>query len=386
MKLCDTEKCTACGACINACSKKCISYREDENGCSYPYIDENSCIGCGTCQRVCHVLNDVSRNYPTNAYAVWSNDQEDRKSSTSGGAASVFYNTVLKNGGVCFGATYDENLNVIIRGYTDSKIKEFKNSKYVHSDMLESYKEIRSFLLADKKVIFIGLPCQVAAIKQFLNKDYEKLILVDIICHGTPPIKHLREHIDLIEARKNRKAEAVRFREDNAFFFTLLDSNACFYRKHKEIDSYLLSFFDALNYYESCYDCKYACNMRVSDITIGDFWGLGLDTPFEHPYSGAVSLVLTNTDKGASFFETTKEKLFWEERPLEEAIKGNDQLNQPSKKSKNRESFLNSYSECGFEQASLGIYKEHIKKYKKILRKQEIENKIRNLAKKILRR
>lgn len=386
MKLCDTEKCTACGACINACPKRCISYREDKKGYSYPYIDENSCIDCGVCQRVCHVINDVSKNYPANAYAVWSNDPEDRKSSTSGGAASVFYNTVLKSSGVCFGATYDDNLNVIIKDYTDSKIKEFKNSKYVHSDMLDSYKEIKSFLLADKKVIFIGLPCQVAAIKQFLNKDYENLILVDIICHGTPPIKHLREHIDSIEETKNRKAESVRFREDNSFFFTLSDSNTCFYRKHKEIDPYLLSFFDALNYYESCYDCKYACNMRVSDITIGDFWGLGLEIPFEHPYSGAVSLVLTNTDKGASFFETTKEKLFWEERPVEEAIKGNDQLNQPSGKNKDRERFLSSYPEYGFEQASLSIYKEHIEKYKKILRKQEIESKIKNLAKKVLRR
>lgn len=100
---------------------------------------------------------------------------------------------------------------------------------------------------------------------------------------------------------------------------------------HKNLDTYLLSFFEALTYYDSCYDCKYACNERVSDITIGDFWGLGLKEPFKHGYSGAVSVVLINTKKGVSFFDRVKNKCFYEERPVDEAIEGNAQLNYPSK-------------------------------------------------------
>lgn len=386
MKLCDTNICTSCGACINACPKGCISYKEDIYGFLYPNIDDKVCVECGACQKVCHVLNDVSNKLPTNAYAVWSNDPEDRKSSTSGGAASVFYNSILQERGICFGATFDDKLNVVIKGYSDqSKVLGFKNSKYVHSDMLDSYNEIKKLLLKEKRVIFIGLPCQVAALRSFLKQGYSNLLLVDIICHGTPPIKHLWEHISEIEKIKHNKTKFIRFREDNSFYLTLLDSKKSFYSKHKEIDSYMLSFFDALNYYDSCYDCKYACNERVSDITIGDFWGLGLENPFDHPYSGAISLVLTNTNKGKEFFKTTKNMLFWEERTVEEALKGNEQLNRPSVKNKNRDKFLEEYSKNGFEQASLSIYGDHIEKYEKIIKKQEFKSKIRRFWKKLLR-
>lgn len=386
MNLCEKEKCTACGACVNACPKNCISYIVDENGFSYPQIADNLCINCGACQRVCHPLNDVNRNYPSKAYAVWSSDPKDRKSSTSGGAASVFYKTILEKDGVCFGAAFDNNLNVVIKGYSDSRTIEFKNSKYVHSDMGKTYESIRELLIQGNKVIFIGLPCQVASIKTFLKKDYDNLILVDIICHGTPPIEHLKEHIYTIEKKKNKKTEFIKFRDDNAFYFSSFGADGCFYKKHKELDTYLLSFFNALNYYESCYNCKYACNERVSDITIGDFWGLGLEIPFDHPYSGAISLVLTNTPKGETFFDSTRNKLFSEERPVEEALKGNDQLNRPSGKNKDRELFLKLNKEKGFEEACLFIYRDHMKKYKKIIFKQDVKSNIRKFAKKLLRR
>jgi NAD-dependent dihydropyrimidine dehydrogenase PreA subunit len=135
MFLCDKDRCTSCGACINACPKNCISYITNEYGYSYPKINSDICIDCGACTRVCHVLNKVKKSYPKRAYAVWSSDPEDRKSSTSGGAASVFYQKIISDKGICFGATYDDSFKVVIKGYSDSKVKEFKNSKYVHSDM-----------------------------------------------------------------------------------------------------------------------------------------------------------------------------------------------------------------------------------------------------------
>jgi coenzyme F420-reducing hydrogenase beta subunit len=366
MFLCDKDRCTSCGACINACPKNCISYITNEYGYSYPKINSDICIDCG-------------------AYAVWSSDPEDRKSSTSGGAASVFYQKIISDKGICFGATYDDSFKVVIKGYSDSKVKEFKNSKYVHSDMEMSFKNIKSLLLDNQKVIFIGLPCQVAAIKNYLNKEFNNLLLVDIVCHGTPPVAHFREHIDAIELSSNKKANSIKFRDDNFFYFSCLNSKGVFYRKHRELDSYLLAFFDALNYYESCYSCNYACNERVADITIGDFWGLGIDIPFNHSYTGAISLVLTNTSKGEKFFESVKEKVFCEERSVEEAIKGNDQLNRPSKRNKNRDQFLKLYRENGFEKASLNIYEDHIKKYKKLIFKENAIIRIKSLVKKILR-
>ena len=386
MKLCDHKQCTVCGACVSACPKQCITYQENKHGFSYPYINKASCVSCGKCTSICHVLNDTDKKYPYKAYAAWSNDAEDRKTSTSGGAASVFYKQVLSSGGYCFGATYDENLNVVMRGYNDSRIVEFKNSKYVHSDMHAAYKDIKDLLSMNESVIFIGLPCQVAALKSFLKKDYENLITVDLICHGTPPNKYLYEHIEMINSMSKKKVTSIKFRNDNEFCFMAFHNNKKIFSKDKEIDTYLLSFFDALTYHEACYECKYANPYRVSDITIGDFWGLGLDVPFNHPYTGAISLVLINTDKGEVFFRKTQNQMFTELRTVDEAMRGNDQLNRPSVKHRAREAFLKSYEENGFENAVETIYGEHIKKYKGVVLKKQINTMLRSAAKRLLRR
>ncbi len=385
MKLCDKENCTACGACINICPKQCISYKEDEYGYNYPMIDTSLCIECGRCNSVCHVLNKIDSCYPLYAYAVWSNDEQDRKTSASGGAASVFYQQTLKESGYCFGAAFDENLNVIIRGHNDNHIKEFKQSKYVHSDMNNTYKEIKSLLDECKKVILIALPCQVAALKMYLQKEYENLITVDLICHGTPPQKYLNEHIEMIENKKGKTVTEISFREDNSYVFSAYKDGHLIFADDRETDTYLLSFFYSLTYYEACYSCKYANPNRVSDLTIGDFWGLGSDIPFEHPYTGAISLVLVNTKKGQAFFEKASCNLFWEERTVAEAIKGNAQLNKPSKKPIVRKDFLSLYSKDGFEKSVESIYGKHIKYHKRIVFKNKIKTSIKSSIKKVLR-
>ncbi len=387
MNLCERDKCTSCGACINVCPMNCISWIVDEKGFSYPQIDNEKCIECGACQRVCHINKQTEKNYPIEAYAVWSNDPEDRKTSTSGGAASVFYQKTLENNGVCFGAAFDNDIKVVIKGYSDDRIRKFKNSKYVHSDMGNTFIEMKKLLDDNKKVTFIGLPCQISAVKAFLEKDYDNLLLIDIICHGTPPQKYLEEHIEFLENKSKKKATCVKFRNDNEFYFILKSKkDKIFANVHKDIDTYMISFFESLTYKESCYSCSYACNERVSDITIGDFWGLGIKEPFNHPYSGAISLVLLNTNKGKSFFESVKNKLFYEQRSVLEAIDGNDQLNRPSKRNENRDTFLERYVGEGFENAVNSIYGDYINEYKPIVKKYEMNKKIRGFVKKLLRR
>lgn len=388
MNLCSKDNCSACGACVSICPKNAIKYEKDEYGYEYPVIDSSLCIDCGLCVKSCHILNQVERNTPKKAYAAWSNDPVDRATSTSGGAASVFYQKMLDNNGVCYGAAYEENLNVVIEGYSDNRVTEFKNSKYVHSNMTNAYAKIKENLEAGRQVIFIGLPCQVAALRTYLKKEYENLVLVDIICHGTPPQDYLKRHIDTLEQKYRKKAGIVRFRNDNEFYFTLSrkGENNPFVSVHKDIDTYLLSFFESLTYYEACYNCKYACGERVSDITIGDFWGLGLEIPFNHPYTGAISLVLINNEKGLGYFEEVKDKVFFEERPVSEAIKGNAQLNTPSKRNRHRDDFLELVKNNSFDNSVKSIYSEHIKKYKPIVMKNHIKRKIRIFAKKILGR
>lgn len=387
-KICSNKYCTSCGACVEICPKSAIKMGKNEYGFVFPKIDESICIDCGLCYKKCHINASLEMKYPQDAYAVWSNNPEDRNTSASGGAASVFYQSVLSMNGICYGAKFNEDLNAVFTGYEDHRIVDFKGSKYVHSDMNSIYNSIYSHLCKDKKVLFIGLPCQVAAIKSYLNTDYRNLILVDLICHGVPPQQYLNEHVEHFEKKCSKQAKLVRFRIDNNFCFILCNENVQhpFVKKHRSIDTYMLPFSDELSFYEGCYNCKYACNKRVSDITIGDFWGLGSEEPFNHPYTGAISLVLLNTEKGKSFFETTKESLFYERRTVEEAIKGNDQLNRPSKRNDKRDEFLDLYKDNGFEYASAKIYKKELKRNRRIILFQNIDSGFRQIAKRILRR
>ena len=386
MELCSVDKCSFCGACISVCPKNCIKSSIDENGFELPVINSLECIECGSCNKVCHVVNEVEKNYPQKAYAAWSLDENDRKTSTSGGVASVFYQYVIQNKGVGYGATYDENLNVVIKGFDDEKIYEFKNSKYVHSDMSGTYKSIKQELVDNKNVIIIALPCQIAALKTYLKKDYPNLLLVDIVCHGTPPQNYLNSYIKFIDNKYKKSISSVKFRSDNDYIFQCFEKgeNKPFFKKTKNADLYLLPFFESLTYYESCYNCEYACNERVSDITLGDFWGLGSEIPFEYEYSGAISLVLLNTLKGNAFFENVKDKLFTEERTVGEALKGNDQLNRPSTKNKNRDRFLEIYAKKNYETAIDDIYHSFIIKSEKDYNKQQKKQMMRNVAKRIL--
>lgn len=139
MNICPQNECTSCGACVSVCPKNCIKFVKNNYGYDYPLINQIDCIGCGKCSQVCHVINKNSDSYPFKAYAAWSNDEQDRKTSTSGGVASVFYNAVVAAGGVGYGAVFEDDLGVKIKGCSNNEIVKFKNSKYVHSDMKKCF-------------------------------------------------------------------------------------------------------------------------------------------------------------------------------------------------------------------------------------------------------
>lgn len=323
----DLQECTNCNACGQICPRKCI---KNKNG--KIYLDEKRCISCNLCVNVCPILNRSLHRccYPKEAYAAWSLDKEDRKTSTSGGAASVLYQHALKSGWYIVGAAYNEELQVEL--YVTNKkerIQDFKQSKYVLSQTNNCYKRIKELLNNDISVLFIGLPCQVAGLLSYLRKPYEGLVTIDIICHGTPSPQTLQDYIKSRD--KHRKAVKLRFREDNEFCFKLMDNSGnTIYKKYGRTDEYLAAFLEGLNYQEQCYSCIYARPERISDLTIGDFWGLGEKEPFCHPYTGAISLILVNTDLGKSFLEQCKKNLFIEKRKVEEAICGNAQLQHPT--------------------------------------------------------
>lgn len=378
-KLADKDLCTGCMACVNACPKKCINIEQDSMGNLFPVIDYSKCVECKKCEKSCPIKNNISINYPNKAYAAWSLDQKDRKTSTSGGSASVFYQQAISDNMYICGVEYDNDFHVKHTISRDIKsILKFKQSKYVYSEVDNIYELVKEKLDNGEDVLFISLPCKVAGLLGFLNKKYDNLITIDIVCHGTPSYKILDDHIKFVD--KKRIGKNLRFRDDNQMLFDVSSKSKTVYRKYGKEDTYMAAFLEGLDYRESCYNCQFANPERISDITISDFWGLGSEIPFEHEYSGAISAVLINTQKGMDFFEKCKHRFFYEERPVEEAIKGNAQLNSPTKHHLKRNLFEEMYKSVGFEKAVKKCLHKEMFNSRIKRRKASMRMKIRKLA------
>ena len=350
MSICEENNCTGCMACYNACPKHCISMNYNNLGILMPSIDKENCIRCNICSKICPSNKFITKNEILEAYACWSLDKNQRKTSSSGGIASIFYEQIINENGIVFGCNYDENLQLKF-SYTDSlkEIEKYKTSKYSQAYIGESFKKAREFLEQNRKVLFIGTPCQVAGLKNYLNKDFQNLITVDLICHGTPSQKYIDEYIKSLNL--SEKPTNITFRGLYDYYFTLYKNDKIIYSQNSINNKYFYSFLSGLYCRESCYQCIYATPQRISDISIGDFWGLGKETPFEYDTSLGVSLALINTEEGKNLFENIKDKIFFEKREIKEALKENEQLNHPIKKNKNFKKFQELYIKYGFEKA-----------------------------------
>ena len=342
IKLAIHDACTGCGACAFKCPKQCISMKEDAIGQIYPVIDNMRCIECHSCEIVCPILNEPTPRKPEKAYAAWSNDEEERRTSASGGIAAEMYKHAVSNGWLAVGAVQDKDFSVSHKMASSlDELAAFKNSKYVFSDAYAVFPEIRTVIQTGRKVIFIGLPCQIAALRK-LCRDADNLLLVEVVCHGTTPFSYLKQHIDMLSRKLGKTAVRMSFRDPYAYTytytFTLYDGGNLFYaQRTKDGDTYQFGYHRAVTYRENCYRCRFAKPERNADITIADYHGLGLLAPCSFSYK-KVSLILENTEKGRTFIESMINcgRIHAEQRPLEEPFKGEAQLRHPSVKSKYR--------------------------------------------------
>lgn len=371
--------CTGCMACVQACPSHAIVICYDELGNTYPSISEDICIHCGKCRKHCPEQIYLPETMPQRAYACWSLDADSRKTSASGGAAAEFYTAALKDGYWICGAEYTDNGSVIHTLSRDvDSIRRYKQSKYVFSDTSDIYTKIKSLLNQGDQVLMISLPCKIAGLLAFLGKTYDNLLTVDIVCHGTPPVKMLQNHIQEVAGVQNDFT--IRFREDNLFLLAVETNGKCLYQKIGREDEYMAAFLNGLSYRDSCYQCKYAKPERISDITICDYWGIGTEIPFEHPYTGSISAVLLNTEKGTSFFQRNCSILYAEERPVSEAIRGNAQLNAPTSVHPDREAFVQGCAAQGFDATVSALLKHEIVAARKNNRKSALRKALRKCA------
>lgn len=374
--VCDYKYCTGCGLCAAQCPKKCITMDSGNVfGHLFPKIDQTICIDCGLCQRYCPAIHPVEQRQPLVAYAAWSRNEIDYKSSTSGGAASVLSQHVISKGGVVYGCAMLPDIDVRhIRVNDVSDLYKLKGSKYVQSNVTDIYPQLRKDVKDGRFVLFTGTPCQIAAVKNMFKEQPENLILVDIICHGVPSLHMLRQHIKNVANYSHY--DKVLFREGNGIYVVVVVDGKEVYRRYfnrpRYKDFYINSFFDGYTYRESCYNCRYACSQRVSDITIGDFWRLGKNIPAddipEHPHG--ISVMLPSTDKGKNLIEAIASEMNLYKRSVDEAVEGNDQLKSSTPLTNRKILFRYLYPFIGKSAYKITIMDKYLKyNIKRIIRK-----------------
>ena len=329
-----TDSCTGCRACEKICPKHCISMKTDHEGFIYPVIDMEKCIDCGACKKTCPQNNKVVNGIPLHVYAIRAKEDKLLKKSASGGVFAVAAKYVLNNGGIVFGAAYDDNMcvqHVKIENISD--LWRLQNSKYVQSDTENTFVETKEILKRGGFVLYSGTPCQIAGLKMFLKRDYDNLLTIDIVCHGVPSPKIFSKYI---EWRSRKIGEPVRFcnfrDKADGWGLSLVLTTAPCGRRLSVIgpsDPFYYHFLKGNLHRPCCYKCHYASEYRPADMTVGDYWGIEKEHKKFFSYKG-VSLLMLNNRHAVDFFERIKEDFYTLESSYEKASRKNGNLRAPS--------------------------------------------------------
>ncbi len=331
-----TAKCTGCSLCAARCPQQCIDMKRDKWGFLTASIDTDHCIGCGLCVTSCPSNNPVELHKAQTAFSSWALDKGEQKSSTSGGFAAVLSRYTIQQGGVVYGCAFlPDGLRFRhVRIDTEEGLAVLKGSKYVQSDLASVIRHLLIDLKQGLQVLFIGTPCQVAGVKRLAGKTSDRLLTVDLVCHGVPSEAMFRSHVTGLRLADH--PDRVSFREPRAYALKLFAGDRLLYEgnvsRKNWSDLYMNAFYKSLISRDCCYTCPYATPSRTGDLTIGDFWGIGAKAPLRASTEEGISLVLPNTPKGQETLEVLKEVLYLEERPLAEALEGNDHLLKYSRK------------------------------------------------------
>lgn len=349
----DKFSCCGCGVCKNVCPVAAISMEMDKEGFLYPVVNDKICVNCGLCIKKCAFFNRTDTNKKStqvSAVVAKHSNLNIRMNSRSGAIFIACSDWILNQGGVVYGCILNEKLEAVHIG-VKNKIDRDKmcGSKYVQSNTVEIWKQIKIDIEQGKKVLFSGTPCQIDALYTYLKTYHitkENLFTIDLICHGVPSPKLFEEYIQWLEKKYNGKINKFNFR----------DKSLCGWDGH--IESYNINnkkysnilwreiFYTNCCIRPSCLKCKYATLSRIGDLTFGDAWGIKSVKP-EFNDNRGVSVVITNSNKGHMLLEQIKLASENLEVPIEKMLQPN--LKQPSQPKMNREIFWNTYKEGGIQ-------------------------------------
>ena len=362
IRISNKSGCTGCNACGDSCPTNAITYTGDKEGFLYPVVDKNKCTDCGICEKVCPVITvcpSRTMNYETpDCYAAAHKSTQVLFSSTSGGLFSAMAEIIYNENGFVGGAVHEEDFSVSQFISNDREdLKRLRRSKDLQSNSEGFYKKVQSILEADNKVLVCALPCQIAALINYLGKDYENLILVDLICAGVNSPKVWRKYLDYIEQINGSRIVWTE-NKSKEYGWKNLTQKFVFENGTETFDTYETSYFTKgfinshLYCRPSCYECEFKGFPRVADISIGDYWGLEKHTS-EHTEDMGTSVVFVNSNKGRDFFEKVKKRISYESTPMEWAVEGNPSLvSSMSVLSDKRDEFFEDLDRMRFDEVS----------------------------------
>lgn len=349
------DECFGCEACAQSCPVSAIEMKKDEEGFNYPIIDEEKCIHCDKCHRVCPYENEPSRSPDKKIVFGGQNiNKTILKESTSGGAFSAIVDSWCDENYVVFGAVA-EGLRVY-HTYVENKdeIGKFRKSKYLQSEMGDSYKEVKEFIKKGKKVLFSGTPCQIAGLKTYLGDDIPATLLtVEVVCEGVPTPLYIYKYERYIKEKYNSEIEKLDYRYkdlkiskrritgkwDFEVMHTCL-SNGKEIKKDRWFNPFWSIWLKHLMSRPSCYKCPFATEERVADITLGDLWGVHLYCPELYEKNTGASLIVCNTEKGRMILKSAKKYLSGHELEFDEALKYQSPMRKHISGNRNREEFM----------------------------------------------
>lgn len=334
------DKCSGCTACASICPTEAITMHKDEEGFEYPVANMAKCLDCHLCEQTCPIMNKSELQANTVVYAVQNRNMRVRLGSSAGGFFATVAEHVLANDGIVFGAGYDQNLTVIHQS-VESKEQLDKSrlcgSKYVQSELGETFKKVREHLDAGKVVCFSGVPCQVAGLKSYLGNEHENLILIDLVCYGVPSPKLFKKYVDYCSIRYGVKVVAVNFRDKSYGYSSpnmrLFFANGKYKDQTSDIKSFLRAFFCGISSRPSCYSCNFKTVYRISDFTLGDCKSIGCYYKSMDDDRGTTA-VYVHTEKGLDILNKLNEDIVYAKLDLESVLctcgkkmTSNDKLN-----------------------------------------------------------
>lgn len=371
------EDCCGCGACELKCPKQCIELVENNEGFLYPSLNRNKCIDCGICKNVCpmEIERKDDKMLP---YAAYSKNKNILRQSSSGGIFSEFSEYILENQGKVYGAYMDKKFNVTHIGIeTSDDLYKLTSSKYVQSDINNTYLTCKEDLDNKRLVFYVGTPCQIYGLKKFLGKEYENLYTADLICHGVPSKKMFYSYIDYLEKKHKGILTDINFRdkEKNKWSITLSykilkNGKEKKYNKISSLSEYFNGFLSGSFMRDSCYKCPFSATKRYGDVTLGDFWGYQKSLPSLRNDDG-LSIVLCNTNRGRNMIELLKRRNVFLTQVSEESVlkSENKNLFYPTRRPEIRNNIYIELDRDGFDSISNKYFRDNF----------TLKNRIKNL-------